>query len=290
MPELWAANTAGDPFFKREELRVALVDGALAGFVLAKRFRGSDSDCDRYHEVGYVSLLAVAPAFQRRGIGRVLLGEAEGLLRGDGARRVVLGGSFHHFMPGVPDWPAALAFFRSRGYEASKDVYDVRRVLAPADPLPGGQDALEGTPAARFRPFRPGEAAQLLVFLARAFPGRWRRDVAQFLSSGGEIGDVMGLFIDGQPQGFAWLHPPGSLGALRWAGFEPAIAALGPIGVSAQWQGRGLGLALLGEGLRALVGRGARDVVIDWTDLLDFYGKLGFRPWLRYTLEAKELA
>ncbi|MGZ3460379.1 MAG: LamG domain-containing protein, partial [Archangium sp.] len=51
----------------------------------------------------------------------------------------------------------------------------------------------------------------------------------------GDIRDVMGLFVAGAPQGFAHLHPPGSVGALRWAGFDPDVAALGPIGVASEW-------------------------------------------------------
>jgi predicted N-acetyltransferase YhbS len=100
----------------------------------------------------------------------------------------------------------------------------------------------------------------------------------------------MGVFLDGAPQGFAQLHLPLSPGALRWAGFAPEVAALGPIGVGKAIRGRGLGLALLVRGLEFLRAAGAHETVIDWTDLLDFYGRCGFAPWRRYTLACRTFA
>jgi predicted N-acetyltransferase YhbS len=131
--------------------------------------------------------------------------------------------------------------------------------------------------------------AALNAFLEAAFAGRWARDVRQFLAGGGEPGTVMTLEVEGAIAGFAWLHPPGSPGALRWAGFSPGMAALGPIGVSEAVRGRGLGLGLLVAGLNWLEAEGARDTVIDWTTLLEFYGRVGFEPWLAYRLGEKVL-
>ena len=50
-----------------------------------------------------------------------------------------------------------------------------------------------------------------------------------------------------------------------------------------------MGLALLVRALEQLRDWGAKETVIDWTDLLDFYGRCGFTPWLRYVLAQKEL-
>jgi len=40
-------------------------------------------------------------------------------------------------------------------------------------------------------------------------------------------------------------------------------------------------MALLRGALGTLKARGVRLTVIDWTGLLGFYGKLGFKPWKR---------
>ena len=286
MPELWEANTTGDPSFLPADLMVASDGGALVGFVLTKRWRGQHSGLARFGPIGYVALGAVHPRWQRRGIGRRLIQAAEAKMRAEGVTRVVVGSSFHHLLAGLPQWAeAARALVLAEGYALGQTVWDVRRRLSALPVLPE-VPRLDGFD---LRPCRDGEAEALVGFLDEAFPGRWPRDVAHFLQTGGPIGHVMGLFEGERPCGFAHLHPPGSIGTGRWAGLVPGIAALGPIGVAAAQRGKGQGLALLFAGLHELRRLGADEVVIDWTDLIDFYGRVGFEPWLRYTLAAKDL-
>jgi hypothetical protein len=38
-----------------------------------------------------------------------------------------------------------------------------------------------------------------------------------------------------------------------------------------------------------LIGRGVTDIVIDWTQLVAFYEKLGFTPWKQYQSMTKQL-
>lgn len=288
MPELWAANTLGDPLFRTSELLVALQDGEPAGFALTKRWRGDDPGCERYHQDAYLALMAVDPRFQHLQIGSRLLREAEEMHRQQGATRMILGGCLHHFMPGIPVAPAVGHFFLRHGYVPSKEVWDVRRRLSTGPSLPDVARATLDRPDLELRPFRPEEAEALQGFLADSFPGRWARDMAHYLATGGAIAHVVGAFYRGRAQGFVHVHPPGSRGTLRWAGFNPEIAALGPIGLGLALKGQGLGLALLVHGLQYLQSMGADDTVIDWTDLLDFYRRCGFKPWLRYTLARKD--
>lgn len=293
MPMLWDAITVGDHSFRESDAQVAMRDGRAVGFALAKRFREDYPGCDRFKALGYLSLMAVHPDHQRRGIGSELLRIVEERFRADGAVKVVLGGSFHHVFPGIPltlgEPPAsepAVAFIESRGYVLGKEVWDVRRDLTAPPALP----ALSPMPGGVvLRPTLPDEAPMMLDFLNREFAGRWPRDVAHHLSQGGPAAHVFGLFVEGEPQGFALLHPPGTPGTLRWAGFRPGISALGPIGVGSRLRGKGLGLALLVRALEQLRDWGATETVIDWTDLLDFYARCGFSPWLRYVQASKEL-
>lgn len=284
MPELWAANTRGDPSFRAGDLLMATEAGTPIGFALAKRFRGETPTCERYAEVGWLALLAVAPAAQRRGVGRELLEAAEAHLRAQGARRVVLGGSFHHFVPGVPT-ETAEGFFAAHGYRLGEVVWDVRADLARVA-LPDVAPAIAAAGVA-IRLLEAQGYPALLTFLAREFPGRWRYDAEYYTQTADAR--VAGVFTGDRLRGFALLHPPGSPGARRWAGFSPGVAALGPIGLAANARGGGLGLALLIRGLEALRALGASDTVIDWTTLLDFYARAGFAPWLGYRLGDKTL-
>ena len=48
-------------------------------------------------------------------------------------------------------------------------------------------------------------------------------------------------------------------------------------------------LAVLDAGLRRLHNNGINGCVIDWTDLVEFYGKFGFTPYRKYVQLVKAL-
>jgi len=291
---LFRQNTVDDPHFDPAGCAVA-VDArteAVIGFAVAKVARvplGADGlRADR----GWISMLAVTPRYQRRGIGMRLLDAAEAFLRRRGRRRFVLGSDPAHFFPGVPDDPGPLGFFAARGYALRGDAFDLRRPLdAYQTPLVVLQ-ALAANPGVEVRPLRPGEEASLLAFLDATFPGRWRYTVARYLDAGGAIGDIMGIVTRAEVLGFAHLFPPDA----SWIGPSVAWAmptddaparpgragGLGPMGISPAIRGRGLGLVLLDRSVLHLRDAGATEAYIDWTVLLDFYGKLGFAPCRRY--------
>src|SRR5207245_699212 len=104
--------------------------GPVIGFCLAKIAREPLGADGTLPDRGWVSALVVHPAFQRRGLGKRLLAQAEGYLASLGRRRVVLGGDPGHFFPGVPLRDEALAFFARAGYRFGGDAYDLHRSVA----------------------------------------------------------------------------------------------------------------------------------------------------------------
>lgn len=85
-------------------------------------------------------------------------------------------------------------------------------------------------------------------------------------------GAVAGFLLSWHWQGH-FLGPP-----VHWF---PALGArfggIGPLGIARSARSRGLGLALVAAGVDALRARGVERCLIDWTDLAEFYGRLGFR-------------
>ena len=75
-----------DPNFRAEGAPVAKVGDEVAGFCLSLArqvpLENATSDADR----GYITLFAVAPKFQRQGIGSKLLAHAEDYLRAQGRK------------------------------------------------------------------------------------------------------------------------------------------------------------------------------------------------------------
>lgn len=289
---LFRQNTTEDPHFDPAGCWVACDPGdrRVRGFCVAKVAREPLGADGLLQDRGWISMIAVHPAVQRRGVGTALLRKAEEFLRGRGRPRAILGSDPGHFFPGVPveteptDHPA-LAFFAAAGYRFRGDAYDLRRSLG-AYRTPSRVNTVAAAQAdLDVRPLRKGEETTLLSFLDAVFPGRWRYTLARFLAAGGAIGDVMGVVRNRSVLGFAHLFHPAS----RWIG--PSIAwvrnraqagGLGPMGLAPALRGRGLGLVLLDRSVRHLARLGVEDMVIDWTVLLDFYGQLGFSSWKHY--------
>jgi len=264
--------------------QLALRDGEPVGFVLTSALRTATD------ESGWIDALAVRPDAQGQGIGSALLAWAEEWLRAQGSRRVTLGGSLRPFVPGLPAsaGDAVRTFFQHRGYAQEGAVWDVARDLADYLPAPGVPTDVA------LRPVRAGEEALLLDFLAREFPGRWHFEAQEFLREGGRPDDWLLLWPShGEaPLGFCQITLEDSLRPMER--FYPQQlprpwGQYGPLGVAQAARGRGYGAAIVDGAARHLRALGVRGCVIDWTDLVAFYGQFGFKPYRQYLMLAKTL-
>ncbi len=264
--------------------RIALVQGRPAGIVLCSAHPGAPPAI-RNEVAGWIEAIAVATVYQRQGIGRALLRWAEDWLASrelhSSPTRVKVGGGLRHFVPGVQAGSSAEAFFLACGFDFEEEpfTWDVARSLS--DYIP---PLLDDVPAAA-RPGQPGQEKDLLRFLATEFPGRWHWQAERFLEESGRISDFMLLWTEEGVQGSCRLTFEDSASPIdRYFPYElpRPWGQLGWIGVSAHMRGQGLGIYLLDAGLRRLHNSGVNGCVIDWTTLLDFYGKCGFRPYRKW--------
>src|SRR5262249_20650520 len=89
----------------------------------------------------------------------------------------------------------------------------------------------------------------------------------------------------GEVQGFLVSYKPGDkvVGPGRfWLDAQPEWGGIGPLGLSPELRGLGAGLGVVAAGMRHLHQHGLKFARIDWTTLVDFYGRLGFKPSLTY--------
>lgn len=268
--------------------RLARLGDQAVGFVLASAFPAGDPAVSP-REMGWVDAIAVSPEFQRRGIGAALLAWAEGWLAGQGCTRFRLGGGLRPFAPGLPSALGSETFFRKRGYDhrpAGQRDWDVARNLADYVSPPSVR---QGLPV-EVRPARPGDEDALLTFFQREFPGRWRFEFQEHLRAGGRIEDFMILVTEAGVEGFCQLTFEDSVRPLDrffMHRLPRPWGQLGPIGVSQSCRGGGYGAVLLDGGLRRLRDHSVAGCVIDWTSLLDFYGKFGFQAYRQYEMLVK---
>lgn len=286
---LWRQNVDDDPHYRAGDGLLARdTDGTLAGFVVTRRFRKLDAypAMHAVADTGWIAALVVAPAYQGQGIGSRLLRQAEDQLRAQGAARCVIGGNPGHFLPGPPvEQPRALRFWARRGYPPLSLAHDLRHNLTgwTRPPLP------ESVRAGDYRLGlgQLGQEEAILDFLRREFPGRWHAELTERFARGVTASDVLVLQDRaGAVEGFlalwhfagAFLGP--SVGCQATLG--PRFGGIGPLGIAASLRGRGLGLALVAAGTAALQARGVAECAIDWTGLLEFYGRLGFQVTTSY--------
>jgi GNAT superfamily N-acetyltransferase len=262
-----------------------VADNWAQGFVLA-------SFVDGYRalaapEQGWLDALVVVPAAQRQGLGSRLLFAAETWLRQQGRTQVRIGGGLRPFAPGVPLELGSEHFFIRHGYSdlngssEREVVYDLAADLSTYRP-PATLREVEAVA----RPAQRGQEELLLAFLHREFPGRWHYEAEVFLQqNGGRIDDYMLLWTEAGVQGSCLLTFPDSVRPIeRYYPYSlpKPWGQAGSIGVSAALRGQGLGAYLLDAGLRRLHDNGINGCVIDWTSLLDFYGRFGFQPLRGY--------
>ncbi len=266
--------------------RLAFENDQPIGFVLASALPNDPQTSPR--DLGWIDALAVAPEFQRHGLGSALLAWAETWLREQGCTRVRLGGGLRYWAPSYPIELGNLAFFHARGYverDVEPRVCDLARDLR--------DDATTQRPTdAAIRPAQSNDADAILGFLRREFPGRWRFEFEEFLRARGRFSDYIVLETARGIDGAARLTFEDSERPIEqyyMHRLPRPWGQLGSIGVSADARGKGYGSALLDASLCYLGARGVRGCVIDWTTLVEWYGKFGFTPYRWYVTLHKNL-
>lgn len=273
--EILRQKTVECPAFDWGASGVVVADGEILGFAVIKKaatslYAGPDKDTAHL----------AALAYREAEYGIDLIADVKRLLRNRGVNRLVFGADANHFFPGCPtDCPSIQGFLMVEGFEATGEVVDLERDLTGYEnpsPLPAGDE---------YRLLTERDVPSLEAFLSREFPGRWRHDVLNQVKIQGAA-TVFGLLRDGKVEGFALLQDASQknpVGGAVWRNdLGPNWGSLGPIGISRSLRGQGSGHALLGEALANLRDRGVQRCIIDWTTLVDFYGRHGFEPTRRY--------
>jgi GNAT superfamily N-acetyltransferase len=203
---------------------------------------------------GWITVVAVDPAAQRRGIGRSLLESAHAWLAGRGVAEVRTGAAAPRYLwPGV-DVEAhgpAVALFESLGYSPVATTHNHRCPTSFRASPPDGVTVRRVTAA------DAAAAGGVVAFAAASFP-QWVDELTRSLPNGcchAAFDDA-----DGTAIGFA-CH---SVNRAAW---------IGPMATDDRWRGRGVGSALLGAVCRDLSRAELDEAEIAWVGPDAFYEK-----------------
>lgn len=260
------------------EGRIAIHHGEAIGFILACAVTNDPSVT-----LGWVSAVAVQPSSQRQGVGSDLLSWAETWSKEKGCKRIRIGGNLRPFAPGLPYvMHENAAFFKKRDYESPSHQpyeYDIARSLKDYQQIyskPGRAELL---------PMQPGDEHLLLDFLHREYPGRWEFEACEFVRNGGRPSDYLLLRVNDKVEGFCrltFIDSERPIERFFPQRLPPPWGQFGPLGLSKAVRGTGLGGYLIDAAALHMQSLGVNGCVIDWTALLELYGKFGFKVYNQY--------
>ncbi len=272
---------------QRCEQFVAASGDQVIGFIAAQINPRSDASLG-----ASISALIIEPSMQRRGIGTALLHTTLNFLGETDVRSVRVGGHTPRFWPGVPgNLPGAKAFFEARGWRFDHKDFDLTRNLADYT-IP---DSLRQRMAAEHITIEPAtqqDADAVIDLQARESFG-WINTYRYVVG----IGDYQDCLVARDPRkgivGTLLMYSPQSnpqrVDTVWTTLLGDNVGGLNEVGVADAERGRGIGLALTAWGTAIIKERGAGNCLIGWTGLVDFYGKLGYRPWQAYDVAVRDL-
>ena len=258
----------------------------IAGFIISKIY--DNSYCkETYEEFGWISLIYVVPKFRQKGIGTALLEKAENEFIKLNKTILFIGKDFYNFFPGLPiDLKRYLEWFKKRGYER---LYNTCDLIKNKDiPIPLRNDHIK---------FVLGNSVpknQIIDFISANWPGRWTQEAIDYFECGGEGKEYL-IGLDGEKVcAFAKLGFPNTPTklisySLTWRDKFDFLGGIGPLGVDKSYRGQSIGYDLVAKATNTLLENGAGNIIIDWTNLLDFYRKFGFEVWKTYEYLEKNL-
>lgn len=259
-----------------EATLVAIDNNEVIGFIQTKVKQG---------ETGWIGSLIVSKAYRNDGIGTKLLDSAEKALIEKGVFNIVLGRGPHPFFPGVPlQCSEAIDLFKKRGYQHTDTQHDMYRYYKLDEFLP-----LPSRDGLSFELLNMNDKQKLVEFVKDNF-AHWLNKVETYEGSGREFAV---LKKDGEIIAFCRVNDKQTSELdqnVYWADlFEEDLGGLGPLGVSADYRGLGLGRAIVEAGVYFLQQRGIQNVVINWTNKDAFYEKLGYKKWKSYGYFNKQI-
>lgn len=284
--ELFARNIVNHPGLFKEASFVAFENNQVVGYILVKKEHLLP--LEEYNKVGWISLFLVDPKYRKQGIGTQLLEKAQIVLKNHSVKKIHLGRDYHNFFPGLPfDLKQSASWFEKRGFTSPYSTHDLLRSINETTPkLPIMQSSYV------IRPATTNDFPSLRQLILNNWPTRWLSEFDEYMAMGG-TGEEYYIALDGSAVcAFCKVVLPSAPLKLisyssTWRARFKGLAGIGPLGVDQSYRGRHLGYNIVASAVNHCFGK-ATDIIIDWTNLIDFYRQFGFEIWKSYMYFFKE--
>jgi len=273
-PELFEEKVFDDPDFRAEWALVAEEQGRLAGFIMGLARNCGDD------KIGFIKLLAVDPAMQRRGFGSQLLQQIESRLWQAGVSHIrALDSNPNYLQPGLdPRYTAAIIFFEHHGYKRFAEALNLEVDLTSRDFNTATMEEQLRTKSIETRRAIMGDRDDLMRLLERHWKA-WIPEVDRTL-----LNYPISLHVAVQQNRL--------IGFSAYDGNNFNTGWFGPMGTDPSLRGKGVGGVLLLRCLQDIKAQGHRFAVIPWVGPYRFYshyaGARISRVFWRYKKEAAQ--
>jgi GNAT superfamily N-acetyltransferase len=287
--KLFTQNSLHDTNIYYPASILAIDHGKVVGFIISKVWQEKIREVNFSKDVGWIQVLLVDQRYRHKDIGTNLLNQAEDALREAGVRKVLIGRDPWHYFPGIPlEYKNVQEWLERKGYTTLTHEYDL---TSTEDTLKNLN--LPSLPNVSISLLTTDKKVAFLDFLHQCFPGRWEYEAIHYFRRGGTGREFVIFEKEKRIIGFCRINDSASpyiAQNVYWAPlFSHELGGIGPLGIDPQERGHGYGLAIVWAGVYYLHERGIRSFVIDWTALVLFYKKLGFKVWKSYKKYEKEL-
>eukprot|EP01105_Mastigella_eilhardi_P023160 TRINITY_DN5796_c0_g1_i1.p1 TRINITY_DN5796_c0_g1~~TRINITY_DN5796_c0_g1_i1.p1 ORF type:complete len:575 (+),score=143.66 TRINITY_DN5796_c0_g1_i1:49-1773(+) len=274
-----AAWLLGDANFDADGMLLAVAGEEVVGFVRAVVRRTPNENLGLETDLGFMPVMAVVPAWQRRGVGTQLWRAAVAYFRREGRSLVWVSGKTGsapgYVFPGVDvdAYAGAAAFLTKMGCTVHHRPVSMLGLLAQMD-LGRQLAAARADERCEVVELSAGLCVGFFKFMRAQFPGDWIT-AARAKIQAGRFSEVLVAIDQGEVVGYC-----------QWEGEH-----FGPFGVAETHRNKGLGSRLFLEAASRISQAEGRTVWFNWADeaAARFYGRHGLKSFRNFAIMTLDL-
>jgi GNAT superfamily N-acetyltransferase len=230
----------------------------------------------------FISLIHVAKSERLKGYGKKLVKHAMTVMQKRQLKDIIIGRDNDCLFSGlfVNNNELTHKFFLDIGFKKNHDNFNLISGSRPGNSISRDGYFVRVVSS-------DAEKEEVLKLIKQNFSERWHEEVSRSL-----LEDIYILLHRNKIIGFVNTANPKSpvfSNSMNLYLLFKNLFGMGPLGLDKDYQGQGLGTYLVNVTLKDLFDRGASEVMVDWTGLVDFYKKCGFeRIFSKYTIYSYE--
>lgn len=269
--------------YEFKNVLLAYVNDLLIGFIFLKTFK--NDLMPSYENNLYVSLFYVSRKYRNMGVGTKLFDFADEI---KGNKKLIIGKDINNFFPGVPTDFDNLTdvFLEKRGYIGTRYTHDLIAYKPRYYEKVNKSIDFILCPKERKN--------ELIQFMIENNWGRWAYEAKTYFESKEDnySSYIIGVTKENKIVSFVKINDMTMNNIsynMMWSKRFDSLGGIGPLGVDKLYRHQSIGGDTLSKGIATLLSRGCKNLMIDWTGLMEVYRKYGFEVWKSYKYMEKNI-